>query len=84
MPAPRKRKRLLDTYRFPGFRPEEVVKGVFGDPDLRVVRLRRKKRPVPARVVVGGGARSVIGTCRVREIFRPVAFAWCWSSSVSA
>ena len=48
MPAPRKRKRLLDKYRFPGFRPQEVVKGVFGDPRARVITLvrRSKKRPV--------------------------------------
>ena len=42
MPASRKRKRLLDTYRFPGFRPEDVLKGVFGDPKARVIKCASK------------------------------------------
>jgi len=43
-----KKRRLWDTYRFPGFRPEHTVSGIFGDPKARVVRLVRteKKRPV--------------------------------------
>lgn len=41
-------RRLWDTYRFPGFRPQHTVKGIFGDPKARVVRLvrRGKKRLV--------------------------------------
>jgi hypothetical protein len=44
----RKILRLPDAYRFPGFNPEIVVRGIFGDPKARVVSLRRrrKKRPV--------------------------------------
>jgi hypothetical protein len=44
----RKTMRLPDTYRFPGFHPEAIVRGIFGDPKARVVALRRrrKKRPV--------------------------------------
>lgn len=71
-------------YSFPGFRAAAQLKGVFGDPDVRVVWLRRKKRPAPVRAVVGRAARSTIGACRARGIFRPVAFASCWSSSGSA
>lgn len=42
-----KRKRLLDAYRFAGFRPVETVCGVFGDPLARVVRLvRRSKKTI--------------------------------------
>ena len=36
------KKRLLDAYRVPGFRPLEEVKGVFGDPQARVVTLVRR------------------------------------------
>ena len=38
------RRRLLDAYRFRGFRPLATVKGVFGDPKARVVTLVRQKR----------------------------------------
>jgi hypothetical protein len=41
-------RRLWDTYRFPGFRPEHTVTGIFGDSKARVIRLvrRGKKRLV--------------------------------------
>jgi hypothetical protein len=41
-------RRLCDTYRFPGFRPEHTVTGIFGDPKARVIRFvrRGKKRLV--------------------------------------
>ncbi len=35
-------RRLLDAYRFPSFRPQATVKGVFGDPKARVVTLVRR------------------------------------------
>ena len=80
-----KRARMwCELYSFPGFRAAAHLKGVFGDPDVRVVRLRRKKRPAPVRAVAGDAARSMIGACRERGIFRPVAFAWCWSLNGSA
>jgi hypothetical protein len=74
---------FCELYSFPGFRAAGQLKGVFGDPDLRVVPLRRKKRPAPVLAVAGDAAQSMIGACRERGIFRPVAFAWCWSLSVS-
>lgn len=42
----RKRRRLVDAYVFPGFRPLANVRGVFGDPQARIVTLvrRAKKR----------------------------------------
>ena len=73
-----------ELYSFPGFRAAAHLKGVFGDPDLRVVQLRRKKRPASVRAVAGNTVRSMIGACRERGIFRPVAFASCWSLSGSA
>jgi hypothetical protein len=41
-----KRKRLSSAYQFPGFIPEENIRGVFGDPQAMVIRLKRieKKR----------------------------------------
>jgi len=41
-----KKKTLLDEYRFPGYSPRAGIKGIFGDPKARVIRLERiqKKR----------------------------------------
>ena len=39
-------RRLLDAYRFPGFRPQATIKGVFGDPKARVISLVRQKKTV--------------------------------------
>lgn len=68
MPASRKRKRLFDTYRFPGFRPEEVVKGVFGDPKARVITLvRRSKKRRVASVAwrIGTGTTASGAACAI-------------------
>ena len=40
----RKILRLPDEYRFPGFHPEAIVRGIFGDPKARVVSLRRRRK----------------------------------------
>jgi len=41
----KKIKKLLDIYRFPGFRPLAVVKGKFGDNKARIVQsVRRQKK----------------------------------------
>jgi len=39
-----KRRSLLDEYRFPGFRPKAQVRGIFGEPDARVIRLERTQK----------------------------------------
>lgn len=45
-----KKRRLLDEYQFPGFRPMSKIQGIFGDPKARIIRLKRsqKKRHVDA------------------------------------
>ena len=49
----RKLRRLDDTYGFPGFRPSATVRGVFGDPKVRILRLQRRgKNPAVAAVAV--------------------------------
>jgi len=68
MPAPRKRKRLLDAYRFPGFRPDELVKGIFGDPRARVITLVRrskKRRAVSAAWFIGTGTTASGAACAI-------------------
>ena len=48
----RKHKRLLDAYRFTGFRPQELVRGVFGDSKARIITLVRRSKKQSARSVV--------------------------------
>jgi hypothetical protein len=75
-----KRKRLLDAYRFPSFRPLEKIRGIFGDPKARVITLvRRSNKPsaTPA------GERTPAGTTRSFDEFAisPVAtHASIWKS----
>ena len=78
--AAAKRRRLLDAYRFTGFRPVEDVRGVFGDPLARIITLvRSSKKRSAAHVdasIRGGTIAEFVGL----EIFPPVAFAFSWSS----
>jgi hypothetical protein len=39
-----KRKRLLDAYRFPFFRPLEKIRGIFGDSKARIITLVRRSK----------------------------------------
>ena len=39
-------RRLADTYRFPGCRPRATVRGVCGDPKVRVLQLQRRNKTV--------------------------------------
>ena len=55
---------LSDLYSFSGFRAQSTLTGVFGDPDLRVVHIVRKKRRARVRVVDVNGVLSTIGACR--------------------
>ncbi|OGW43235.1 MAG: hypothetical protein A2Y66_05140 [Nitrospirae bacterium RBG_13_41_22] len=45
-----KKRRLLDEYRFPGFRPRSETQGIFGDPRARVIRLDRTQKKLHAAV----------------------------------
>ena len=38
----RKRRTLSDLYHFPGCKPKKTVRGVFGDPHARVIKLVRR------------------------------------------
>ena len=51
MAISRKHKRLLDAYRFAGFRPLELVRGVFGDSLARVITLVRRSKKRSAKCV---------------------------------
>src|SRR5438874_6671724 len=40
----KQQRRLWDTYSFCGFRPEPTVRGIFGDPKARVIKLNRRSK----------------------------------------
>ena len=56
----RRKKRLEDAYRFPGFKPSRWVRGVFGDPQARIMVLERKQK---------NGLRRL--RSRAQDILRP-------------
>ena len=68
MASTRKRKRLLDAYRFAGVRPLELLRGVFGDSSARVITLVRRSEKRSARSVVGrtrAGTTERHGACAI-------------------
>ena len=76
----KKTKKLLDEYRFPGFRPKAKLKGLFGDPQARVIELdRRQKKQVAA---VAGLLTGVFMTARYEEfgtcLVAGSGFIWKW------
>jgi hypothetical protein len=54
MAKTRKRRRLTDAYKFDGFRTQETVQGIFGDPQVRLITLVRRSKKRSA----GRAARS--------------------------
>ena len=78
----RKRRRLTDAYRFDGFRTQETVQGIFGDPQARLITLiRRTKKRSAGRAArsttAGTTARSdEFGICPAGVI----AFTCVWRS----
>ncbi len=80
----RKLRRLDDAYRFIGFRPESTVRGIFGDPKARIVRLLRRGKKRTAEPV--GEVSEPSTTARpVAYATSPVATPGCtWSSRCDA
>ena len=73
-----KRKRLLDAYRFVGFRPIEWMQGVFGDPRARVITLvRRSKKQlaVPAVEYTAAGTIAHNDVCAICPV-EPIGSIW--------
>jgi hypothetical protein len=64
-------RRLVDVYRFPGFRPRAAVRGVFGNPKVRIVRLERRGKKLCVESAVGPRAESTIASCAGCGTSRP-------------
>ena len=85
MATSRKRpRRLADAYTFPGFRPQATVRGVFGDPQARVVTLTRRSKK---RFAASVGVRIRVGTIAKSDGYAtcPAATPVCtstWRSGV--
>jgi hypothetical protein len=59
----KRQRRLWDAYAVPGFRPQTVVRAVFGDPKARVVTLVRRSKKLSAAAVVACTRAGTIGAC---------------------
>ena len=85
MAAPAKRKRRLwDAYAFPGFRPEGTVRGNFGDPKARILRLRRRSKKRCAVVVDACIGVGTIAGSDVCAICRALIRGSIWNSTCDA
>jgi hypothetical protein len=81
----RQLRRLWDTYRFPGFRPDATVVGVFGDAKARIIRLHRRGKKLRAARAAGS---NVPGTTTRRDAsaISPAATPtsiWTWTCAAS-
>ena len=75
----RKRRRLQDAYRFPGFQPLATVRGVFGDPQVRIVRLLRRQKKRLAGYAERSIGRSTISGYDGWAIWRVETQGFTWS-----
>src|SRR5271166_5047355 len=66
----KRRRRLWDTYAFPGFRPQPTVHGIFGEPKARVITLNRRSKKQPAAVAVASTWAGTTGRCAAYAICR--------------
>jgi hypothetical protein len=47
----KKNRRLTDTYKYPGFRPYQKVKGEFGDPKSIIITMKRVQKKLSVQIV---------------------------------
>ena len=82
MSKSRLRRKLQDTYRFPGFVPAMIIHGIYGNPQARVVSLTRRQKKQPVESVVGGTAATTTASSRSCAIYRVATYAstWRWKS----
>ena len=79
----KQKRRLSDAYVFAGFRPLLVVRGIFSDPNARVITLVRRSKKQCAAVVT----RKWVGTTNPRNAYaicRVVTSAFIWKSKYDA
>lgn len=65
----KKIKKLLDIYRFPGYRPIAAIKGKFGDSKAVTIQLKRNSKKLFADVAGLSIEASMIEESRSQGIF---------------
>jgi len=76
----KRQRRLSDGYSFAGFRANETLRGVFGDPDVRILRLDRRSKKRFAAVAGRSGTAGTTGGCDRFATCRAQGFGLFWSS----
>src|SRR5271166_5649702 len=71
--------RLSDGYSFAGFRAQATVRGVFGDPHVRIVRLDRRSKNPSATVAVRRRPVGTNGGCDGWATCPAPGSALCWN-----
>jgi len=77
--------KLEDAYRFPGFRPLPIVKGVFGDSHARVITLTRREKKRTAALAawpIEGTTIASDGACGIIPAVGS-ASTWIWRCAAS-
>src|SRR5258708_39107241 len=77
--AAKRIRRLWDTYSFPGFRPEQTVRGIFGDPKARVITLKRRSKKRLGAVAVTSRWDGTTARSAVYAIFRAATRGYFWN-----
>jgi len=78
------RRRLSDGYSFAGFRAKEAVRGVFGDPDVRIVSLSRRSKKRSADVAGVSRRAGTTGGCGRFATCRALDCGLFWNSKFGA
>jgi len=82
----KRKRRLWDAYAFAGFRPQSTVRGIFVDPNARVIALTRrsKKRPAAAAVEdTADGTTDARGRFEISRVATGASF-WKWRCGACA
>ena len=77
----RPHRELRDAYRFPGFTPSRTIRGIFGDPQARIVTLTRRPKKPSAAPVAGPRVRGTTDSRDGSAIFRVATCAFTSSST---
>jgi hypothetical protein len=80
----KQQRRLSDGYSFAGCRAREIVRGVFGDPDVRIVSLDRRSKKQFAAAAAGFRRAGTIGGCGGFAICRAPGSGLFWNSKCGA
>src|SRR2546430_12180330 len=75
----KRRRRLWDSYWFPGFRPQPTVHGIFGDPKARVITLNRRSKKRAAGAAVMSRWAGTTGKFGGGVIFRAATTGYFWN-----